>query len=74
MAFVIDASMAAAWLLPEEFSDAAETVIASVEAPCPCPVVLLLGDPQHPGHGLTARPHRFRRCSARHGTGAAAAA
>lgn len=37
MAFVIDASMAAAWLLPEEYSDAAETVIASINAPCPVP-------------------------------------
>jgi len=37
MAFVIDASMAAAWLLPEEYSDAAEIVIASINAPCPVP-------------------------------------
>ena len=37
MAFVVDASMAAAWLLPEEYSDAAETVIASINAPCPVP-------------------------------------
>lgn len=37
MAFVINASMAAAWRLPEEFSDAAETEIASIEAPCPIP-------------------------------------
>nr|WP_244429909.1 type II toxin-antitoxin system VapC family toxin [Rhizobium leguminosarum] len=29
--------MAAAWLLPEEYSDAAETVIAQIEAPCPVP-------------------------------------
>ncbi len=35
--FVIDASMAAAWLLPEEYSEAAETVIASIKAPCPVP-------------------------------------
>jgi predicted nucleic acid-binding protein len=35
--FVIDASMAAAWLLPEEFSDAAEAVIATIDAPCPVP-------------------------------------
>lgn len=37
MSFVIDASMAAAWLLPEEFSDAAEAVIATIDAPCPVP-------------------------------------
>ncbi|CCF22373.1 PilT protein domain protein (plasmid) [Pseudorhizobium banfieldiae] len=37
MAFVIDASMAAAWLLPEEYSDAAEAVIATINAPCPVP-------------------------------------
>jgi predicted nucleic acid-binding protein len=37
MSFVIDASMAAAWLLPEEYSDAAEIVIASITAPCPIP-------------------------------------
>ncbi|MGE7370465.1 type II toxin-antitoxin system VapC family toxin [Neorhizobium sp. NPDC001467] len=37
MSFVIDASMAAAWLLPEEFSDAAEAVMATVNAPCPVP-------------------------------------
>jgi predicted nucleic acid-binding protein len=37
MSFVIDASMAAAWLLPEEYSDAAEMVIASITAPCPIP-------------------------------------
>lgn len=35
--FVIDASMAAAWLLPEEFSDAAEEVMATINAPCPVP-------------------------------------
>ncbi|MBY5474665.1 PIN domain-containing protein [Rhizobium leguminosarum bv. viciae] len=37
MSFVIDASLAAAWLLPEEYSDAAETVIASISKPCPVP-------------------------------------
>ncbi|MBP1852854.1 type II toxin-antitoxin system VapC family toxin [Rhizobium halophytocola] len=37
MTFVIDASMAAAWLLPEEFSDAADAVIATIDAPCPIP-------------------------------------
>jgi predicted nucleic acid-binding protein len=37
MSFVIDASLAAAWLLPEEFSDAAEAVIATIDAPCPVP-------------------------------------
>jgi len=35
--FVVDASLAAAWLLPEEFSDAAEEVVASIAAPCPIP-------------------------------------
>lgn len=35
--FVLDASMAAAWLLPEEFSDAAEEVMATINAPCPVP-------------------------------------
>jgi len=37
MSFVLDASMAAAWLLPEEYSDAAEGVISSIRAPCPIP-------------------------------------
>lgn len=37
MSFVIDASMAAAWLLPEEFSDAAEAVVASISEACPVP-------------------------------------
>ncbi|WP_427145339.1 type II toxin-antitoxin system VapC family toxin [Rhizobium pisi] len=37
MTFVIDASMAAAWLLPEEFSDAAEVVVASMLEACPVP-------------------------------------
>ncbi|EPE94029.1 PilT protein domain protein (plasmid) [Rhizobium grahamii CCGE 502] len=37
MAFVIDASLAAAWLLPEEYSEAAETIIAAITAPCPVP-------------------------------------
>lgn len=37
MAFVLDASMAAAWLLPEEYSEAAEAVIARIDAPCPVP-------------------------------------
>lgn len=37
MAFVIDASMAAAWLLPEDYSEAAEAVIATIDAPCPVP-------------------------------------
>ena len=35
--FVLDASMVAAWILPEEFSDAAETVIATIRDPCPVP-------------------------------------
>ncbi|MEB2848304.1 type II toxin-antitoxin system VapC family toxin [Endobacterium cereale] len=35
--FVIDASMAAAWLLPEEYSDAAEGVMATINARCPTP-------------------------------------
>jgi predicted nucleic acid-binding protein len=37
MQFVIDASMVAAWLLPEEYSDVAETVVASITPPCPVP-------------------------------------
>jgi predicted nucleic acid-binding protein len=37
MYYVIDASMAAAWLLPEDYSDAAESVIATIDAPCPVP-------------------------------------
>jgi predicted nucleic acid-binding protein len=37
MSFVIDASLAAAWLLPEEYSDAAETIIATIASPCPVP-------------------------------------
>ncbi|GGG16492.1 MULTISPECIES: type II toxin-antitoxin system VapC family toxin [Rhizobium] len=39
MPFVMDASMAAAWLLPEDFSDAAEAVIATIDAPCPVPTL-----------------------------------
>jgi predicted nucleic acid-binding protein len=37
MSFVIDASLVAAWLLPEEYSDAAEIVIASISEPYPAP-------------------------------------
>jgi predicted nucleic acid-binding protein len=37
MSFVIDASLAAAWLLPEEYSAAAESIIVSIAAPCPVP-------------------------------------
>ena len=37
MAFVIDASMAAAWLLPEDYSEAADAVITTIDAPCPVP-------------------------------------
>jgi predicted nucleic acid-binding protein len=37
MSFVIDASMAAAWLLPEEYSEASEAVVASIGAPCIVP-------------------------------------
>jgi len=37
MSFVIDASIVAAWLLPEEYSDTSEAVIATIEAPCPVP-------------------------------------
>lgn len=37
MTFIIDASMAAAWLLPEEFSTEAEDVIGSIAGPCPIP-------------------------------------
>jgi len=35
--FVLDASMVAAWILPEEFSEAAESVIATISDPCPVP-------------------------------------
>lgn len=42
MSFVIDASMAAACLLPEEYSDAAETVIATIDAPLPGSIAVLL--------------------------------
>jgi predicted nucleic acid-binding protein len=35
--FVIDASVVAAWLLPEEYSDAAESIIGAIDAPCPIP-------------------------------------
>lgn len=37
MHFVVDASLAAAWLLPEEYSEAAETAIASISEPYPVP-------------------------------------
>ena len=37
MTFVSDASLAAAWLLPEEYSDAAEAIVASISEPCPVP-------------------------------------
>ena len=37
MTFVIDASMAAAWLLPEDYSEAADAVITTIDAPCPVP-------------------------------------
>ncbi|MBU1315990.1 MAG: type II toxin-antitoxin system VapC family toxin [Alphaproteobacteria bacterium] len=37
MMFVLDASMVAAWILPEEFSEAAESVIATISDPCPVP-------------------------------------
>lgn len=37
MSFIIDASLAAAWLLPEEFSDAADEIVASITTPCPVP-------------------------------------
>lgn len=37
MSFIIDASLVAAWLLPEEYSGAAEDVIASISGPCPAP-------------------------------------
>lgn len=33
MSFVIDASMAAAWLLPEEFTSEADDIVASTSAP-----------------------------------------
>jgi predicted nucleic acid-binding protein len=37
MSFVIDASLIAAWLLPEEYSDDAEAIISSIAEPCPVP-------------------------------------
>lgn len=37
MAFVIDASLAAAWLLPEAYTEEAEAVVASIDIPCPVP-------------------------------------
>lgn len=42
MAFVIDSSIGAAWLLPEEYSDAAEAMIATIGAPCPVQSLLFL--------------------------------
>lgn len=47
--FVLDASMVAAWILPEEFSEAAESVIATISDPCPVPFTVLVRDPQHSG-------------------------
>jgi len=35
--FVLDASTAAAWLLPEEHSETAEQLIASISGQCPVP-------------------------------------
>lgn len=35
--FVLDASTAAAWLLPEEYSETAERLIAGISVPCPVP-------------------------------------
>ncbi|NVD42863.1 type II toxin-antitoxin system VapC family toxin [Ensifer sp. HO-A22] len=35
--FILDASIAAAWLLPEEYSEAAEQLIAGISGPCPVP-------------------------------------
>jgi predicted nucleic acid-binding protein len=35
--FVLDASTAAAWLLPEEYSETAERLIAGISGPCPVP-------------------------------------
>ena len=37
MSFIMDASLVAAWLLPEEYSNAAEEIISSISAPCPAP-------------------------------------
>lgn len=37
MAFIIDASVVAAWLLPEEYSEVAEAMISSISEPCPVP-------------------------------------
>lgn len=35
--FVIDASMAVAWLIPEEFTDASDAVVASISEACIAP-------------------------------------
>lgn len=37
MPLVIDASLAVAWLLPEEYSEAAEAVVSTISDPCPVP-------------------------------------
>jgi predicted nucleic acid-binding protein len=37
--FVIDASMAVAWLIPEEFSDQADAVVASIANACVVPTL-----------------------------------
>lgn len=37
--FIIDASMAIAWLIPEEFSDDAEKVVASITDACIAPTL-----------------------------------
>lgn len=39
MAFVLDASFAAAWLIAEEHSAAAEAVIATLQTPCQVPTL-----------------------------------
>ena len=41
MTVVVDASIAAAWLLPEEDSDAAEALIAALSGQTACPVAVL---------------------------------
>jgi predicted nucleic acid-binding protein len=37
MAFILDASVVAAWLLPEEYSEAAEGLISAIVEPCLVP-------------------------------------
>jgi hypothetical protein len=63
MHFVVDASLAAAWLLPEEYSEAAETAIASISEPCPGAVTVLVRDSQHFDYVRETRPDRAGWCA-----------